>query len=181
MNKAQYLTRTAMLLAVAVVFQNLRILPALSPSMPYSSYVIGTLVNLTLIMSVDFVGGGAAVIIGLLAPVVALLQHHIPGEVLVPVVAAGNILFALFYCYLKRFNRFLGIAVGAVTKFVFLFFTVPAVLSAFLTNLPEAQRNMVSINFGWPQLVTALAGGLLAIAVSNSVKNKLSDAEKSGK
>ena len=179
LNKAQYLTRTAMLLAVAVVFQNLRMLPILASSTPQSLFVIGTLVNLVLVISVDFAGAWAAMFIGVCTPVIAWMQGHLAFEIMIPIVVAGNIVFSTLYFYIKDKNKYLGIIGGAIVKFVIFILTMPALISIFLFDKPEKVQSLIQYNFSWPQLVTALIGGFLAIIISSSVKLKI-NGEKSG-
>ena len=49
-------------------------------------------------------------------------------------------------------------------KCAFLWIAVPAVLGL-LSGVPEQQVKMISIMFSWPQGLTALIGGALALAI----------------
>ena len=179
MSMTRRITLTAMLLALVLVFQALR---TLFPMMPphLSFFIIGTLVNLTIFLSVYFVGFWFTAIIAILAPVVAFLQGHLAFPLLIPVIAVGNLLPPLVWSYLHTFrqwvSKFICVLIGSVFKFGFLFFTVPFVFRNFIVNeaMPINQQQAVltvfAFNFGWPQLLTALGGGILAIVIGRSLE-----------
>jgi hypothetical protein len=59
-------------------------------------------------------------------------------------------------------RKTIGVFVGAVAKFLFLFGAVAAFLR--LTQLPAALSAVLYFSFSWPQLVTALLGGVVYFA-----------------
>ena len=163
--KIQYLTRTAVMLAITLIFMSLRLIPVLSDANPMSVYIIGSLVNLALLVACDYVGFGAAVFNGIVAPFVALLQGHQTLMFMVPVVAIGNIVLPSGYMLFKnRSNlKWLGVLFGSLLKFGFFLLVVPFVFQLFMSS-PVAPR--VAAQFlGYAQLITALIGGYVAIIV----------------
>ena len=84
---------TAALLALTVVFQYIRFLPIPGD---ISVYIIGTLVNLCLILAATLMGLWSGLMISILAPLVALLQGYAPAPLL-PFLMAGNLVLALLY------------------------------------------------------------------------------------
>ncbi len=88
---------TAILIALTIVFQLLR--PVLGGSNIISTYIIGSLVNLTLIVAACAVGLVSGISVAVIAPLFALMQGHATLPML-PWVMGGNlvlvILFALF-------------------------------------------------------------------------------------
>jgi len=173
-NNVQVLTRTAVLIALTLVFQNLRLIPIIGTG-PHSQYIVGSLVNAALIVAVGTVNIYAAVTIGVIAPVVAFIQGQLPPLLpyMIPIVAVGNIVYVLLYYVLNKKNTWAGIIVGAVAKFVFLFLAVRIMLHAVKGKLPENVFGKISATlsagFSWPQLITALIGGFIAITVIKAV------------
>ena len=83
------------------------------------------------------------------------------------VVPSSNMFwFSSNYRAYKR-NALLAFAAGAVLKFIALYFgVVKIVLPFFLpANAPEKIRAVLSVQFSWPQLITASIGSLLAAIV----------------
>ena len=81
---------TAILIALTIVFQLLR--PFLGGSNIISTYIIGSLVNLALIVAACAVGLWSGIAVALITPIIALLQGHATLP-LVPVIMAGNAVF----------------------------------------------------------------------------------------
>ena len=90
---------TAILIALTVVFQLMR--PLFGGSNPVSTYIVGSLVNLTLIVASCVVGlyGGAAV--GIVAPLIAFWQGHAVFP-MVWCIMGGNVVLAVVYALLAR-------------------------------------------------------------------------------
>ena len=164
----QYLTRAAMLLALVVVFQNLRIIPFFSDANPMSVFIIGSLVNMTLILACEFTGFGAAFGISILSAVIALMQGHIKLPILMPIVAIGNTVLVVAYYYLMKRNRYIAVIVGATLKWSFLFLATSQLLGLFVKIDPKILSKVVA-TFNLPQIITALIGGFLAIIIANYI------------
>ncbi len=175
--KVKTLTRSAMLVAIALVFQNLRLLIGTGI---HTQFIIGSLVNLSLIVGVGLINIYAGIAVALITPIVAYLQLQLPPifPYLIPIVALGNIIIVYVFYLFKEKNKYIGVVAGALAKFLFLWAGVTAMLKLVQGNVPQEQFNKVapvlSVNFSWPQLVTALIGGFLAIALikvlSKSIK-----------
>ena len=176
MTKTKYLTRTAILLALSLLFQSLRLIPALTA---ISQPIVGTLVNLTLIVAAGVVGIWSSIFVGICTPIVARLQGQLGQDLFIPVVALGNIVYGLVFYYLKKVNNILGVTVGSIAKFALLFFAMPFVFGTFIqSTLPEAQASKmlaaIISNFGNPiQLITAIIGGSLALIIIKTLKRKI--------
>jgi len=158
-NSLRIITRTAILLALTIVFQTM------GRSIPlgqFNQFITGSLVNACLIVAADTTGlwGGAAVAI--LAPFGAILTGATMPLPFAPVVAAGNFILVLMYALIRR-NHILGIAAGAVLKFAFLFAGVNIFVR--LMNMPGQKAAAMTSMFSWPQLVTAAIGGIIALLV----------------
>ncbi len=158
------LTRTAIMLALTLAFQALRFIPVFN-----NPYIIGTLVNLALIVSVIIVGPFSAGVISIIAPIVALMQGHLPFPVFVPMVALGNIVLCFLFYYVQKINKYAAVAISSLGKWIFLYYASKFVLS-FFVSVPLEQFNKLVAGFNIPQLVTALIGGFLAVIISKFLK-----------
>ncbi|HBX75079.1 MAG TPA: hypothetical protein DEG55_02900, partial [Acidaminococcaceae bacterium] len=98
------LVRAALCLAVAAIMQALRVLIPLPPIV--SMLLIGTVVNLCLCFAVWGSGILYAGMIGLLLPVFAFLQGHLPLLPMVAVVFLGNLVFCLVVQQRKRWKHY---------------------------------------------------------------------------
>lgn len=173
-NNVQVLTRTGMLLALALVFQNLRLVIGAGP---YTQFIIGSLVNAVLVVAVGTVNVYSALIISIIAPVVAYMQAQLPLPVLVPIVAIGNALIVIVFHVLQEKNRYVGILAGAVAKSGFLYFAVKIMLNMVKGTIPEPKfaklANLLSFTFSWPQFITALIGGFIAVIILGTLSSVL--------
>ncbi|NLB40854.1 MAG: ECF transporter S component [Clostridiales bacterium] len=156
-----WLTRTAILLALTVLFQSLRVIMPFMPA-NISQYVIGSLVNLCLIVAAVTLGIKGGAVIAIMAPIIAFLQGFTPFAMLVIPIALGNLVLVVVVALLYKKNMILAFATGTIAKFLALYIgIVLIVLPFFLPNAP-AQLQVV---FSWPQMVTASIGGVLAALI----------------
>lgn len=162
------ITRTAVLLAVVVVVQ------IVGRSLPYNNFIVGPLVNLCLLTAAMTAGVAGGITIAILSPFTSLINNNAPIAAALlpfaPVVAAANITFILAFYFLYKRNKFIGLGVGAVLKFGVLFVGIRIFLSIF--DFPKFTQKLFEL-FSWPQLATAIIGGLVAIPVIHSVKKAL--------
>jgi len=93
---------TAILLALTIVFQLLR--PVLGGSNPVSTYIIGSLVNLTLIVAACAVGLISGIAVAVVAPLFALLQGHATLP-MVPWIMLGNLVLVLLFALFAQKNK----------------------------------------------------------------------------
>ena len=87
------LVRGAMLIALTVVLQSLRLFIPLPPMA--SMFFIGTLVNMMLAVTVRLAGLKPALLAVVLLPFFAYLQGQLPIPLLIPVVTGGNAVLCL--------------------------------------------------------------------------------------
>ncbi|MZP30453.1 ECF transporter S component [Heliobacterium undosum] len=137
------LTRTALLLALALLFTQVKL-----------QWVSGPAVNALLIIATAANGLWSGVLLGALTPVLAFLGGFMPLVFVVPVIAAGNILFCVTFAWLHKRNGMAAVAAGATLKFLLLALSVN-----YLIQVPPPVAKALSL----PQLFTALAGGALAL------------------
>lgn len=111
------LVRGAMLIALTVVLQSLRLFIPLPPMA--SMFFIGTLVNMMLAVTVRLAGLKPALLAVVLLPFFAYLQGQLPIPLLIPVVIGGNAVFVLICHWLydglaADGNRYLRHIAGTV-------------------------------------------------------------------
>ena len=154
------LTRTGLLLALTLVFQSLRFLIPLPPWM--STFLIGSLVNAALLVALQALGLRSALLIACVTPVVAWLQQLLPLPVFILPVALGNSLYIWLFSRLRRAgSEWLAVGCAALGKAAFFFLAFRGLLS--MLELPPALSAAILFVMGWPQLVTGLIGGFIAI------------------
>ena len=171
---AYWVTRTALGVALVVVAQLLgKVIPAGAAIVgPFSAtqLVTGSLVNCVLFVFTATTGIWSGVAIGILSSILASLVGVGPAiPAVTPVIACGNAVLAVVFGLLHgkewSFPRWAASAVAAAAvKCAFLWVCVPFVLGL-LSGVPEKQVAAVSVMFSWPQGVTALIGGVLAMLV----------------
>lgn len=91
--KTRQLVMTAAILSLSIVFQYMRLLPV---DVTVSAYLIGTLVNLCLIVAATLIGLWSALTLSVAAPLVAFLQQYAKLP-LVPYIILGNAFLAVLY------------------------------------------------------------------------------------
>lgn len=171
---ARFITTTAMLLALTIVFQMLRvIIPvlALPANLVFAQILVGSLVNLCLIVSTATAGVWSGLIISVAAPLVSLAQGHIALPWMVPFVIIGNALIVVVYALLYKRTQILGFVLGGIAKTAFLWIGI-VLIGVSLFKVPEKAAATLSISFTWLQLLTAIIGGMISLAVVRAVKPK---------
>lgn len=171
---ARWITRTALGVALVVVAQLLgKLIPAgaaIAGPFSVTQLITGSLVNCVLFVFTATTGIWSGVAIGILSSVLAALVGIGPAiPAVTPVIACGNAVLSLVFGLLRgrewSFGRHAAAAVvAAALKCAFLWFCVPAVLGM-ISGVAEAQVKALSIMFSWPQGVTALIGGALALLI----------------
>jgi len=153
-DKTNLLTKAAVLLAIAIVFQMTKM----------GQYVTGTGINAVLIAAVGVCGLSWAAAIGFMTPMFAVLLGVQPPAtvVLVPFIIAGNIVYAALFRILKNYNLYIGVAVAALAKFILLYMAANIIVD----KLPAP----IKLAFSFPQLITALAGGAIALVILKIAK-----------
>ncbi|MGI6307677.1 MAG: ECF transporter S component [Dethiobacteria bacterium] len=156
-----FLTRTALFLALTLALQGLR-LPTI---------FTGPAVNFFLALATLWVGMGSGVIIGLLTPWAALLLGILPAPLApaIPFIMIGNAVYTFLIGLLYRFlpskaGQFAGVAAGAVVKFLII-----AGAATYILTLPSPITGALLL----PQFYNALLGGVLAAVISTSLPKRV--------
>ena len=133
------------------------ILPALLAHTPQNQWITGTIVNALLFLAVWRVGIINAALVAALPSSIALLRGLLPAPmaILVPYIIISNIALILVFYAIKKYPL-AGVISGSVVKFLYLF-----AINSFFIKLATPLVVMMQ----WPQLVTALAGGMIAVGI----------------
>ena len=144
-------------------------------------FVTGSCVNMVLVVATLCGGFWCGFATALVSPFLAYLLGIGPALIqLVPAIALGNISLAAIYALIykkvadKVWSRdVLAVVLGRGGKACG---AVPADSEDTYPSAraPDKQAAMMSAMFSWPQLVTALIGGVLGTAVSYPVKKATS-------
>ncbi|MGB9667121.1 MAG: hypothetical protein ACPL2N_07400 [Candidatus Cryosericum sp.] len=177
MKTTRYITRAAIVLAltIALQFALREFIPSAPPFNVINLFLVGSIVNLGLLLATETTGLWAGIIIALSTPVTAWMQAHLPSPAMIPAVMAGNVILVLLYWLATRrapvqqWARWLGLAGGALVKMVFLYYTIGMIVGT-LSALPPAAAAFIKFSFSWPQFVTAVIGGILSFMLSRRVK-----------
>lgn len=153
MNRVKFVTRTAVILALTVVFQSLKL----------GQLVTGSLVNASLFISGCMMGWLSGVLIGSVTPWIALLIGILKPALApaVPFIMLGNAVLVLVFCSLKDKNFFVAVGVASCTKFLVLYIS-----TRFLISL----NPVIVTALQFPQLITALIGGFVALIITSILK-----------
>jgi len=155
-------TRTSLLLALLIVAQVV--------TKTLGQIVTGSIVNFILALSAFTLGLNSSLIISIVSPFLAfLLGIGTPIIQIVPLIALGNVAYVSLIVFVnKKLTNRLGknsaIVGVALIKFLILYLLVTKIALPLL-NLPEAKVKVLSIAFSYPQLITALIGGLVATQI----------------
>ncbi len=161
-HKIKTMTRGALLIALALVLQALRLVLPL-PQMA-STFIIGTLVHMMLALTLWLNGRTTALLLSLLLPITAYMQGQLLLPFLVPVVWVGNTLFILLLGWLKTKRTLSLILVPFVKALVMAFGALLVLEFVHLPSTTTGQLVKHSVMFGMSvmQLVTGVAGLLVS-------------------
>lgn len=168
--KIRFITETAIMLALLVTLQAL--------TKGFGQFVTGSCVNAILAVSALVGGLGSGLTVALISPILAFLLGIAPQILTVPAIMAGNAIYvtALYFLADKDGKKLVkqGIAwvVASVAKFVTLYVIVVKIVCGVMApslmaagTLKEPMLKALPATFSWPQLVTALIGGAVALLI----------------
>lgn len=163
--KVYRITETAAMTALLVVLQ--------AATRPAGQLVTGSCVNAVLALAALLAGLWSGAAVALLSPFFAFLLGIGPQLLpIVPAIAVGNLVYvALLWALTQRrrgappLRQIPAWLIAAVGKFAALYIIVVQVLCRVLPLKPP-QIETFSAMFSWPQLVTALIGGAVALLLT---------------
>ena len=169
----RWITRTAIFIALLVVVQ------AATAGLG-NQFVTGSAVNLILIVSAITCGLGSGATVAIVSPVLAKLFGIGPLWQIIPMIMLGNLALVLVWRLLgsrgdKKIWYPVALVAAAGAKFLVLWLGVTKWIVPIVLGLPAKKAAIVSAAFSWPQIVTAVIGGVLAILVLPLVKKAVKD------
>lgn len=160
------LVRGALLVALALALQSLRLVLPMPQLL--STFIIGTLVHMMLVLTLQLGGLKTALLLAFLLPLTAYVQGQVLLPFLIPVIWLGNFIFVLLVRQFKG-SRKLSLCVPPLAKSCVMLLAAWAALS-FLALPNPALRKTVMFAMSVPQLLTAVAGILLAEQVKKRLR-----------
>lgn len=172
--KIRWITETGLLTALLIALQWL----TAGTQAFAGQYITGSCVNCVLAVAVLLGGPWSGVIVALLSPFCAFLLGIGPQLIwIVPVIALGNLTFVLCLSFLSGaknadiFRQAAGLLISALAKFGVLYLGVVHLLIPIMgAALSEPMAKRFTVMFSWPQLITALIGGTVALLVLPLIK-----------
>lgn len=160
------LVRGALLVALALALQSLRLVLPMPQLL--STFIIGTLVHMMLLLTLQLGGLKTALLLAFLLPLTAYVQGQVLLPFLIPVIWLGNFIFVLLVRQFKD-SRKLSLSIPPLAKACVMLLAAWAALS-FLALPNPALRKTVMFAMSVPQLLTAVAGILLAEQVKKRLR-----------
>ena len=174
--KTLWLAETAAMLATLIILQ--------AVTKPAGQIVTGTAVNAVLGTTTLLVGFGGGATVALLSPVAAFLLGIAPQILTVPAIMTGNLVFVWLLRLGRRKTGLLATAArcgaAAVGKFAVLYLLVVQVICHLAADgllesgmLKPPMLQALPATFTWPQLITALLGGGIALWLAPLLRKAL--------
>lgn len=176
--KIRWITTTGVMLALLVTLQAL--------TKGFGQFVTGSFVNAVLAVSGLFGGLACGLTVAVISPVLAYLLGIAPNMLTVPAIMVGNSVFVVLLHLLadrdgkNLVRQAIAWLAAAVAKFAALYAIVVWLICGLLSeSLLEAglmkapMLKVLPATFSWPQLVTALIGGAVALAIAPVLKKAL--------
>ena len=170
MNKnTKNLVLTSLFLTIVIVVQ---LVGRINPDI--SRIVVGPVINAILLLTVYFCGKRFGLIMACLTPLMALVTGQLNPLLapFIPFIMLGNLALVIPFILLHStpVRRVIGIILGSGLKYLVMNFAAVNAVALFGLNIPANVARMLPVAFGTVQLVTALAGGVLALVLIEILK-----------
>jgi hypothetical protein len=168
----QNLIRSGLFLSIAIVFQ------LIGKNFPQvSQLLVGPAVNSVLLLTAYVCGTNYGIATAALTPILALLLGQFPALLasFIPFIMIGNAVYVLAFGVLKnktRIGEYIGVVVGSLLKFLFLYFSASKLVLLLGLGIPKKALPKLAIMMGVPQLITALFGGVITIIIIEILKRR---------
>jgi hypothetical protein len=152
-----------------VTFIMLLAIASAAPLIGHQQFITGPIVNATLLAATVLLGVRGGLLIGLIPSSIALSAGLLPPVLapMIPFIIVGNAILVVTFGYLRDKNYWLALVSGSILKFAFLFGTSSVVINLLLNKNVASN---VAMMMSWPQLVTALAGGVIAYGILRGIR-----------
>lgn len=168
--KVRWITETAIMLALLVTLQAL--------TKGFGQLVTGTCVNAVLAVAALVGGWSCGLTVALISPVLAFLLGIAPQILTVPAIMVGNSVYVVLLAVLadksgkQVLRQVVAWLTAAVAKFAALYAIVVWLICGVFSQtllvsgmLKPPMLTALPATFSWPQLVTALLGGAVALVM----------------
>ena len=178
-----WIPETAIMLALLVTLQAL--------TKPMGQLVTGSCVNAVLAVTVLFVGLGGGLTVALISPVCAFALGIAPNFVTVLPIMLGNACYVALLHWLAgnkqtaKWKQVGAVGAAALVKFGVLYVLVVKVICGLASGIVLGKQlggivvlaapmlKMLPTMFAWPQLITAVIGGAVALLIVPVLKKAL--------
>ena len=172
--KVRWITETAVMLALLVALQAL--------TKGFGQFVTGSCVNAVLAVTVLTAGLGSGIVVAVLAYLLGIA----PQILVLPAIMVGNTVFVVLLRLIagtdskKTLQQIAAWLIAALAKFAALYLIVVKVVCGVMApsllaagTLKEPMLKALPATFSWPQLVTALIGGGIALLIVPALRKAL--------
>lgn len=184
----RWITETAIMLALLV---SLQWVGSFIPEQMTKQLVTGTMVNCVLAVTVLIAGFGSGITVALISPVCAFTFGIAPNFITVLPIMLGNCCYVtILYFITGKTRKFgwrqpVGLVCASLVKFAVLYLLVVKVICGMASGallgkkvgdivvLAPPMLKMLPTMFAWPQLVTALSGGTIALVITPVLRKAL--------
>ncbi len=174
-DRVLWITKTGVLIALLIALQWI----TAGTSAFAGQFITGSCVNAVLAVAVLTAGLFSGIFVALISPFCAFLLGIGPKLIqIIPMIALGNLTFVVCLHFIVGqkqpaiWRQVLGLLLSAAAKFVVLYVGVVKVLIPVMgAALKEKQVKTFTAMFSWPQLVTALIGGGVALLIVPLLRN----------
>ena len=176
--KIRWITETAVMLALLVCLQAL--------TKPMGQLVTGSCVNAVLAITALLAGLSNGITVALVSPVCAYLLGIAPQILTVPAIMAGNTVYVVLLYFLagkdskKTVRQVIAWVSAAAAKFAALYAIVVWLICGVFSEgllasgmLKAPMLTALPATFSWPQLITALIGGAVALLITPVLRKAL--------
>ena len=186
--KMRWIVESAAMLALLVCLQWVG---SFVPSQMAKQIITGTFVNCVLAVTAFYVGYGGGITVALISPVCAFFLGIAPNLITVIPIMLGNTCYVLILrlvagnCGKPFWRQPVALIGAAVAKFGVLYLLVVEIVCGVAASALLGQKvgetvllapkmvTMLTTMFSWPQLVTALTGGTLALLIMPILRKAL--------
>lgn len=175
--KIRWITETAVLLAMLICLQWVG---SFVPDQLIKQLITGSFVNCVLAVTVMLVGMSSGITVALISPVCAYLFGIAPNFITVVPIMLGNVCYVVLLRLLmgkSAWKQTVALVSAAAVKFGVLYLLVVRLICGVAADallgkklgdvvvLAPPMLKLLPTMFAWPQLVTALIGGAVAIVI----------------
>ncbi len=187
-NKALWITETGVMLALLI---SLQWVGSLIPDAMTKQLVTGTLVNCVLAVTALVAGMSNGVTVAVISPICAFLFGIAPNFITVIPIMLGNVCYVILLRLLmgsaqtRAWEKPAALVLASTAKFTVLYLLVAQIICNSASDLLLGKKlgnivllappmlQLLPTMFSWPQLITALAGGSVALFIVPLLKRAL--------